>query len=157
MLRKHKLFDQTLWISTILACSTGLFCITVSGFFSFINVFVTPIQVISGPIGMYLWNSLAGIYHKKYDFTTDWLFKSYETRNFLRFGAHILRQRVLLVHQQKPANQRGARKRLDVNKPRQTRLVLLHPIRLRSAHIRQHRRHLFHGSFEAIICASSQH
>lgn len=61
MLRKHKLFDQTLWISTILACSTGLFSITVSGFFSFINVFVTPIQVISGPIGMYLWNSLAGI------------------------------------------------------------------------------------------------
>ena len=63
MLGKHKLFDQTLWISTILCCAFAIFSACIACIFSLLNVFLTPSRVMHGPISLYLWNTIAGIFH----------------------------------------------------------------------------------------------
>ena len=60
MLSKHKLFDQTLWISTILCCAFAIFSIFIASIFSLLNVFLMPTRIMQGPISLYLWNSIAG-------------------------------------------------------------------------------------------------
>jgi len=63
MLIDHKIFDFTLWISTIVCCSLSLFSTLISSVFSLLNIFLSPNRTMNGPISMYLWNSLAGLFH----------------------------------------------------------------------------------------------
>ena len=63
MLINHKIFDFTLWISTIVCCSLALFSTLVSSVFSLLNIFVSTNRTMNGPISMYLWNSIAGLFH----------------------------------------------------------------------------------------------
>lgn len=63
MLTKHKIFDFTLWISTVLCCSLALFSTVISGIFSLLNVFLSPNRVMNGPISMYLWSGISGLFH----------------------------------------------------------------------------------------------
>ena len=60
MLNKHKLFDQTLWIAVILSCALGLFSTLISSLFTLVYVFLKPIRNTSGPMSLYLWNSISG-------------------------------------------------------------------------------------------------
>lgn len=77
MIERHQIFDRTLWLGTILTCSLGLLCATMSGLFSFVNIFVSsatatttshysssPNVLLNGPMAMYFWNSLAGMISK---------------------------------------------------------------------------------------------
>ncbi len=63
MLIDHKIFDFTLWISTIVCCSLSLFNTLISSIFSLLNIFLSPNRTMNGPISMYLWNSIAGLFH----------------------------------------------------------------------------------------------
>ncbi|CAF0703865.1 unnamed protein product [Brachionus calyciflorus] len=62
-LSKDKIFDQTLWICTILCCSLSLFTIFLSAIFSLLNAFLSPTNPIHGPLSIYLWNSLSALFH----------------------------------------------------------------------------------------------
>ena len=63
MLISHKVFDFTLWISTVVSCSLALICTLISSIFSLLNILLSPNRTMNGPISMYLWNSLAGLFH----------------------------------------------------------------------------------------------
>ncbi|RNA37271.1 Clarin [Brachionus plicatilis] len=63
VLSKDKIFDQTLWLCTILCCSLSLFAILLSAIFSLLNAFLSPSNPIHGPLSMYLWNSLSAVFH----------------------------------------------------------------------------------------------
>lgn len=61
-LSKHKLFDQTLWISTILCCSLAIIAAFISSILCLFNIFLTP-EESTNPISLYLWNSISAIFH----------------------------------------------------------------------------------------------
>jgi hypothetical protein len=63
MLTKHKIFDKTLWISTVLSVSLALFSTVLTAIYSLLNVFMSPTTAINGPIGLYLWNAISTLAH----------------------------------------------------------------------------------------------
>jgi hypothetical protein len=63
MLTKHKIFDQTLWISTVLSLALAIFCTFLTAIYSILNAFMSPRTAINGPIGLYLWNSMSTLAH----------------------------------------------------------------------------------------------
>ena len=55
-----------LWVCTIVSLSIGLFWILISGILAFINmIHSSNSSNLSGSIGIYLWNSIAGNKIKK--------------------------------------------------------------------------------------------
>ena len=63
LLTKHKVFDQTLWLTTVILCALALFSTLISGIYSILNVFISPRTAINGPVGLYLWNSISLMSH----------------------------------------------------------------------------------------------
>ncbi len=60
---RHKIFDQTLWISTILSCSLAVFTTIICVLLAMLNVFLTPNKIINGPNSLYLWNFITSFFH----------------------------------------------------------------------------------------------
>jgi hypothetical protein len=56
---EYGLFSFPLWVSTIVALSLAIVFGLVTIGFSVFNVFGRPIETITGPMGLYLWNFLA--------------------------------------------------------------------------------------------------
>ena len=53
-------FNMGLWVSTILFAVLAICWGLVAVVFSAINASIRPIETITGPMGLYLWNGLAG-------------------------------------------------------------------------------------------------
>jgi hypothetical protein len=60
LLSKHQIFNQTLWVATILFCSLGVFFTILSAIFTILNLFSTSNKLTNEPISIYLSHSLAG-------------------------------------------------------------------------------------------------
>ncbi|ELT94496.1 hypothetical protein CAPTEDRAFT_225913 [Capitella teleta] len=60
--RGHGLFNFGLWLSSIVMVALGIIWGLVSMGFSALNAGTRPIETITGPMGLYLWNALAGGY-----------------------------------------------------------------------------------------------
>lgn len=58
----YGLFSFPLWVSVIVALSLAIVMGLVTIGFSVFNVFGRPIETITGPMGLYLWNALALIF-----------------------------------------------------------------------------------------------
>ncbi|XP_041368265.1 clarin-3-like isoform X2 [Gigantopelta aegis] len=56
------LFSFGLWVSTIVTLALGVVWGLVSIMFAIFNIFGKPIETITGPAGLYLWNGLALIF-----------------------------------------------------------------------------------------------
>lgn len=56
---EYGLFDFGLWVSTIVMLALGIVWGLVSLGFTAFNVVGKPIETITGPAGLYLWNGLA--------------------------------------------------------------------------------------------------
>ena len=53
------LFDFGLWVSTVVFVVLGLVLGLVSIGFTLLNITTRPIETITGPLGLYVWNGLA--------------------------------------------------------------------------------------------------
>ncbi len=54
------MFSFSLWVSVVVFTCLGLAMGIVCLAFSLLNAGTRPIETITGPMGLYLWNSLAG-------------------------------------------------------------------------------------------------
>ena len=53
------LFSFGLWVATVVTLALGVVWGLVSILFAMFNIFGKPIETITGPAGLYLWNGLA--------------------------------------------------------------------------------------------------
>ena len=53
------MFSYGLWVSTIVAAAVSMVFGIVAIGFAIFNMFGKPIETITGPLGLYLWNGLA--------------------------------------------------------------------------------------------------
>ena len=59
MSRNPNLMTFSLWLFTILSVSIAMIFGLVGAIFSIINTVMTPVEMITGVQGLYLWNGLA--------------------------------------------------------------------------------------------------
>ncbi len=57
---EHGMFNFAVWVSTIVVLILAIVWGLVSMGFSILNASTRPIETITGPVGLYLWNGLAG-------------------------------------------------------------------------------------------------
>ena len=71
------LFNFGLWLSTIVFASLSIVLGLVALGFTLLNFFTKPIETITGPIGLYLWNSVAckysSVYFLKFHFFSHYI------------------------------------------------------------------------------------
>lgn len=60
MAKNPQLMNFGLWLFTILSLALALLFGVVSAVFAVINTVMTPVEVITGIVGLYLWNGIAG-------------------------------------------------------------------------------------------------
>lgn len=61
MTKNPQLFMFSLWLLTIMCLALAMLFALVSAVFAVINTVVTPVEVITGIAGLYLWNGLGGM------------------------------------------------------------------------------------------------
>lgn len=62
LLRNPQMMTFGLWLFTVLCVAIAIIFGLVSSIFAIINTVMTPIEVISGIQGLYLWNGMGGKY-----------------------------------------------------------------------------------------------
>ena len=62
LLRNPTLMNFGLWLFTILCVAIAMIFGVVSIIFAIINTIMTPIEIISGPQGLYLWNGMGALF-----------------------------------------------------------------------------------------------
>lgn len=64
---KYGMFDYGLWVGTIVMAALGIAWGLIAFGFGCFNVLSHPIETITGPVGLYVWNAIAGKYtlHKQ--------------------------------------------------------------------------------------------
>lgn len=61
MAKNPQLFMFSLWLLTIMCLALAMLFALISAVFAVINTVVTPVEVITGIAGLYLWNGIGGI------------------------------------------------------------------------------------------------
>jgi len=54
------LFNYALWISIILFVAVAIALNLIGCFFAVLNATLVPVETLAGPLGLYLWNAMAG-------------------------------------------------------------------------------------------------
>lgn len=62
MERNPELFLYSVWLLTIMCLALSLVFALISAVFAVINTVVTPVEVITGIFGLYLWNGIAALF-----------------------------------------------------------------------------------------------
>lgn len=60
MTKNPQLFTFSLWLLTIMSLALAMLFGLISAVFAVINTVVTPVEVITGIAGLYLWNGIGG-------------------------------------------------------------------------------------------------
>ncbi len=55
-----------IWISVIVFCSLALLWGIAGMVFALVNTLIKPIETITGPLGLYVWSSIAGGLHHRH-------------------------------------------------------------------------------------------
>ncbi|GAB6025219.1 hypothetical protein CHUAL_010640 [Chamberlinius hualienensis] len=67
----------TLWVTTTFCFSLGILFGIITAVFSIINSFITPIEEVTGIVGLYLWNNLACLFTLTGTLLYVWLYYGY--------------------------------------------------------------------------------
>ncbi|GFY77574.1 uncharacterized protein TNIN_300851 [Trichonephila inaurata madagascariensis] len=62
MVKNPQLFTFSLWLLTIMCLALAMLFALISAVFAVINTVVTPVEVITGIAGLYLWNGIGALF-----------------------------------------------------------------------------------------------